>query len=105
MDFWFRLSLRTRIGCIGFVSLAAAIGLLVAWPYSFNLYSLPQVGGIFVFGTLFTLAWLAWKDMKNIPWWYWICIIAMIIICAIKPILWFIAIPAICYILFGRRRQ
>jgi hypothetical protein len=79
--------------------------LLLSWhddPVRFAPY---RSGWILCFGPLIFLFWLAWSDLKKIPWWNWLIILASLSFCAFKPAAWFIGIPVIAYILFARRKK
>ena len=104
MNFWFRLSLRTRLGIISFVLLTSVIVLLLSWYYDPARFSYRD-GWILRFGPLIFLFWLAWGDLEKIPWWNWLIILALLIVCAIKPGAWFVGIPVIGYILLAGRRK
>ena len=106
MDFWFRLPLRTRLGIVGFGTVTAVLLLLLlSWYAGAFLLFLYHLGGILIFGIILVLFWLAWNDMKNIPWWHWIIMIVLLIVCAVKPAFWLIGIPVIGYILFQGRKK
>jgi hypothetical protein len=101
MKFWFRLPIRTRLGIIATVLLIFAIVLLLSWfndPSHFKY----RLSWVMKFAPLLFLLWLAWTDIKKIPWWGWFVIPVILLICAVKPPVWFIGIPLIYYILFFR---
>jgi hypothetical protein len=57
------------------------------------------------FGPLVFLLWLAWTDLAKIPWWNWIIMSVVLIVCLIKPGAWFVGIPLIGYILFASQKK
>jgi len=61
--------------------------------------------GVLPFGVILILIWLAWNDLAKIPWWNWIIMFAILIVCMIKPGAWFVGIPIIGYILFVSRKK
>ena len=104
VDFWFRLSLRTRLGIVSSVFLTLAVVLMLSWYYDSTHFSYRQ-GWIIKLAPLLFLLWLAWTDLKNIPWWNWLIMILLLLVCAAKPVAWFIGIPIIGYILFTGRKK
>jgi len=102
--FWFRLPLRTRLGIIATFLLTCAIVLLLSWVNDPSHFSY-RWGGILRFGPLIFLLWLAWSDLEKIPWWNWVIMFAILVICMIKPGFWFAGIPIIGYILFASRKK
>ena len=105
MDFWFRLPLRTRLGIISSVLVVCAVVILLFWYHDPVRFAPYRSGWVLRFGPLVFLLWLAWSDLTRIPWWSWIIILVMLIVCAVKPSFWIIGIPAIGYILFARRKK
>ena len=104
MNFWFRLSLRTRLGVIGVSFLILVIVLLLSWYHDPGNFSFRN-SWILRYGPLVFLLWLAWSDIAGIPWWNWLVILVILIVCAIKPGAWFVGVPIICYILFAGRKK
>jgi len=104
VNFWFRLSLRTRLGIIAFTLLVCAVVLVLSWYHDPGHFSYRS-GWIIRFGPLLFLFWLAWSDIEKIRWWNWLIILVLLIICSIKPAFWFVGIPVIGYILFAGRRK
>ena len=105
VNFWFRLPLRTRLGIIGSAFLVSVIVLLLLWyqdPVRFSPY---RSNWILRFGPLVFLLWLAWGDIEKIPWWNWLIIVVLLIVCSIRPAFWLLGIPVIGYILFGGRKK
>ena len=105
VDFWFRFSLRTRIGVISSAFLVAVIVLLFLWFHDPVRFPLQQSAWILCFASLAFLLWLAWADLEKIPWWKWLIILCLLVFCSIKPTLWLIGIPIIGYILFGEQKK
>jgi hypothetical protein len=84
--------------------MTVAVVLLLSWyndPANFSY----RWGGIIRFGPLLFFLWIAWEDLERIPWWNWLIMLVIIIICAIKPPAWIAGVPIIAYILFGGRKQ
>ena len=104
MRFWFRLSLRTRLGVIATVFLAVTVVLLLSWYYDPVNFSY-RWGGVLKFGPLAFLLWIAWGDLEKIPWWNWLIILVVLIACGVKPAAWLVGVPIIAYILFGGRKK
>jgi len=104
VDFWFRLSLRTRLGIISSILLTCAVVLLLSW-YSDPSHFTYRQSWIIRFAPLLFLLWLAWTDLKRIPWWNWLLMVAVLLICAIKPAAWLAGVPIIGYILFAGRQK
>jgi len=104
VHFWFRLPLRTRLGVIATIFLTAAIVLLLSWYYD-PVYFSYRTGWVIRFGPLVFFLWIAWGDLEKIPWWNWLIILIILIICSIKPSVWFVGVPIIAYILFGGRKK
>jgi hypothetical protein len=104
LRFWFRLSLRTRLGVIASVFLTFAVVLLLLWYYDPSHFSYRN-GWVLRFAPLLFLFWLALPDLVVIPWWNWLLMFVILLICAIKPFFWFVAVPIIAYILFAGRKK
>jgi len=77
--------------------------LLLSWYDTGNISY--QVIGIIPFGVILFLLWLAWSDLAKIPWWNWLVMFAILIVCMMKPGAWFVGIPIIGYILFVSRKK
>ena len=105
MDFWFRLSLRTRLGIIGSVLLVSVLVVLFLWYQDPLRFSPNRLAWLLRLGPLVFLLWLAWGDIAKIPWWNWLVILVILIVCSIKPFAWLLGIPVIVYFLFGARKQ
>ena len=103
MNFWFRLPLRTRLGIIATLLLACAFVVLLWWYVDPARFSYRN-GWILRFGPLVFLLWIAWGDLEKIPWWNWLIILVLLIVCSVKPTFWLIGIPIIAYILLARRK-
>jgi len=86
------------------VFLTFAIVLLLSWYYNPVHFSYRS-GWIIRFAPLFFLLWLAWTDLKRIPWWNWLIMVAILLVCAVKPAFWLAGIPIIGYILFAGRKK
>jgi hypothetical protein len=104
VNFWFRLPLRTRLGVIGCVFLISVIVVLMSWYHDPDHFSYRNAW-ILRLGPLIFLLWLAWSDLEQIPWWNWLIMLVILIVCAIKPGAWFAGVPIICYILFAQRKK
>jgi len=104
VNFWFRLSLRTRLGIIASVFLSCAVVLLLSWYFNPEHFSYRQ-SWIIRLAPLLFLFWLAWTDLKRIPWWNWLIMVAVLLICSIKPAVWLAGVPIIGYILFVSRKK
>ena len=104
MDFWFRLSFRTRLGIIASVLLMCAVVVLLSWYHDPIRFSYRQ-SWVIRFAPLLFLIWLAWTDLKSIPWWNWFLMMMVLLICAIRPAVWLVGIPIIGYILFAGRNR
>lgn len=104
VNFWFRIPLRTRLGIIGIVFLIAVIVLLLSW-YRNPGYVPFRENWVLRFGPLIFLIWLALPELEKIPWRHWLVMLAVILVCAIRPGAWFIGVPVICYVLFAGHRK
>jgi hypothetical protein len=91
MRFWFRLPFRIRLGIIATILLIAATISVVLWTNDPGHYRLSS---IIRFAPILFLFWLSWADLKQIPFWGWLVMPPMLILCFLKPALWFIVIPA-----------
>ena len=105
VSFWFRLSLRTRVGVISSAFLVAVVVLLFLWFHDPVRFPLQQSAWILCFASLAFLLWLAWSDLERIPWWKWFIILFLLVFCSIKPMVWLVGIPLIGYILFGGQKK
>ena len=61
--------------------------------------------GVLPFAAILFLIWLAWKDLEKIPWWNWLLMGGILIVCMLKPGAWLVGIPMIGYILFVSRKK
>ena len=101
--FGFRLSRQKRLGIIATLLLTVATVLLLSWYYASSIsFGMSWFIPLGVFVSLF---WLAWSDLKKIPWWNWVIMFGIALVCMIKPGTWFVGIPIIGYILFVRRKK
>lgn len=91
MDRWFRLPIRTKLGIISSALLVLA-GLAIWVAIRDPFHNIP-IRGIVKLAPILFLLWLAWKDLQNIPLWVWFVIPPVMILCALKPFLWFVVIP------------
>ena len=105
MDFWFRLSLRARLGIIGSALLVFVIVLIFLWYQDPVQFSPNRFAWVLRIGPLVFLLWLAWGDIEKIPWWNWLIIVVVLIVSGIKPAFWLVGIPVIVYILFSGRKK
>jgi hypothetical protein len=92
------------VGVVVSVLLTFAVVLVLMWIYDPANFSYPM-SGVIRFAPLCFLLWLAWGDIKNIPWWHWLVMLAVLLICAIKPVFWFAGIPIMGYILFAWHKR
>ncbi|MDR0520883.1 MAG: hypothetical protein LBH00_03410 [Planctomycetaceae bacterium] len=100
MGFWFKLSLRTRLGILSTAAMAAVVVVMLSWFYDPDHFSYNRANAVLRYGPLLFLLWLAWADLKKIPWWGWIAIPVIFLFCLLKPALWLFGIPAVGFILF-----
>jgi len=77
--------------------------LLLSW-YDTGGISYGTVG-VLPFAVILFLIWLAWKDLEKIPWWNWLLMGGILIVCMVKPGAWFVGIPIIGSILFVSRKK
>ncbi|MDR3197728.1 MAG: hypothetical protein LBU34_07645 [Planctomycetaceae bacterium] len=98
MDFWFRLPFRKRLGIIATILLVVAVISAVLWTND-PVHHRPITSIIRLAPILF-LFWLAWSDLQKIPFWVWLVMPVVLILCAFKPALWFIVIPIALFALF-----
>jgi len=78
--------------------------LLLSWYYNPGSFSY-RTGWIIHFAPILFLLWLAWTDLEKIPWWHWIIMFVVLVICAVKPGFWLLGIPIIGYIIFARHKK
>jgi len=78
--------------------------LLLSWYQNPGNFSYRN-GWVLRFGPLIFFLWLAWTDIAKIPWWNWIIIVAVLLVCAVKPGFWLAGVPIIIYILFTGRKK
>jgi hypothetical protein len=104
MNLWFRLPLRTRLGIVASVFLAFAVVLLLLWYHNSTLFSYRS-SWVLRFAPLLFLFWLALPELAKIRWWNWVIMFVIMLISAIKPFVWFVAIPVMVYILFGGQKK
>jgi hypothetical protein len=97
MDFWFRLSLRIRLGIISVVLVILAAVSIFFWV-SDPVHNRP-ISGLIKFAPILLLLWIAWADLKKVPMWVWCVAPFVIIFCLIKPAAWLVVIPVtlFCY--------
>ncbi|MDR2116488.1 MAG: hypothetical protein LBP87_08905 [Planctomycetaceae bacterium] len=98
MDFWFRLSLQKRLGIIAIILLIIAVISIALWTND-PAHNRPVASLIRLSPILFLL-WLAWADLRKVPFWAWLVMPVVIILCAFKPKLWFVVIPFTFFALF-----
>ncbi len=100
LRFWFNLPVRTRLGVIAVVLLAAG-GVLFALPIFDPMHHEFRHGsGIVRFAPIVFLLWLAWADLQNIPRRVWFIAPPVLIFCCIKPAAWLVVIPMTLFSLF-----
>ena len=98
MDFWYRLPLRTRLGFVAaFLLIVAGISLAL-WSQD-SVHHKP-LGAVIKLAPIIFLLWLAWKDLQRIPLWAYLAAPPILILCALKPMLWFVVIPVALVALF-----
>ncbi|MDR0328376.1 MAG: hypothetical protein LBI05_08790 [Planctomycetaceae bacterium] len=84
--------------------LTCAVVVLLSWYHNPD-YFTYRSGWVIRFGPLVFLLWLAWSDLEKIPWWNWIIVLVLLMICSIKPAFWLVGIPAIAYIILVKRKK
>ncbi|MDR1269849.1 MAG: hypothetical protein LBK82_10020 [Planctomycetaceae bacterium] len=98
MDFWFRLPIQKRLGIIATILLIIAVISVALWTNDPVHYR--PIAAIIRFSPILFLFWLAWSDLRRIPFWVWLVMPVVLILCAFKPALWFIVIPVAIFSLF-----
>ncbi|MDR0611129.1 MAG: hypothetical protein LBG58_13550 [Planctomycetaceae bacterium] len=98
MNFWFRLPIRTRLGIVAIILLIVAIYSLTLWMNDPTHHR--PIASIIRLSPILFLFWLAWSDLRRIPFWVWLLMPIILIICALKPMCWFLVIPATLFALF-----
>jgi hypothetical protein len=98
MSFWFRLPLRTRLGIISTVLLIVAAVSCFLWMNDPGHHR--PIGGIIRLAPILFLLWLAWTDLRRIPFWVWLIAPVVFVLCILKPALWLIVIPVTLFALF-----
>ncbi|MDR1964465.1 MAG: hypothetical protein LBQ50_11850 [Planctomycetaceae bacterium] len=98
MDFWFRLPIRTRLGIIATVLLVVAVISFALWTSDPRHHQ--PISAVIKFAPILFLFWLAWADLQQIPFWVWLVMPVVLILCALKPALWLLIIPVALFSLF-----
>jgi hypothetical protein len=99
-SFWFRLPFRVRLGVVAVVILVVAVVLgciAIGDPVH---HPIRRYGGVIKFAPILFLAWLAWRDFVRIPLWVYIVSFPVLIVCMIKPLLFFFVIPIVFFVLY-----
>ncbi|MDR0705927.1 MAG: hypothetical protein LBF88_13215 [Planctomycetaceae bacterium] len=98
MNFWFRLPIWTRLGIIATILLIVAVISFALWTND-PAHHRPMAS-IIRFAPILFLFWLAWSDLRRVPFWVWLLMPVILIICALRPMFWFFVIPAAVFALF-----
>ncbi|MDR0390391.1 MAG: hypothetical protein LBH59_00665 [Planctomycetaceae bacterium] len=103
-DFWFRLSLRVRLGVVSVVLLVIAVSLgyfAISDPVH---HPMTKYSTIIKIAPIIFLIWLAWRDFLRIPLWVYLVLFPVAMLCLWKPYTLLYVIPITLIILFVAKK-
>ncbi|MCL2744843.1 MAG: hypothetical protein FWE67_13425, partial [Planctomycetaceae bacterium] len=95
MNFWFQLSLRSRLGIIAVLLMTVAGYSL--YQYSCDPRNYRPIGSLIKIAPILCLLWLALPDLEKIPMWCYLIAVPVIIFCMIYPKAMLLIVPAVLF--------
>jgi hypothetical protein len=101
-NFWFRLPFRVRLGVVAVLFLIISIVMLCVAIGDPAHYPINKYGVIIRIAPIIFLVWIAWYDLIRIPFWVYMVSVPVLLVCLIRPMLFFYVIPLTFFFLFMR---